>query len=394
MKNFSTPINIGLITGPLPEVKGSHILVENFLQVLEPIANEIYLITSNYPKNTISNSSIHVNNIKSDSKRQSILIRTVKYLVRRQLKTTICLINMSKKVNTVIFFLDGSLVLPMLIAKMLRKKTIIVVTGSHEKVTEKCYQKTLFGKGGFIPSRMMLFLEVSNYKFADSIIVYSSSVINQLRLKNFRDKIFTMGARFVDRNYFKQNRSLVNRKKLVGYVGRLSEEKGYMNFINSIPLILRQQNDIRFLVCGEGVKGKSIEIRKKLETETYGSKVFYMGWIPHEKLSEYLNQLTLLVNPSYTDTGPQIVLEAMACGTPILSSLVGMVPDLIKDGENGFIMNDNSPECIAKNVTRVLDNPNLEHITKKALAIIEKEYSYEAAVKRYTEIFRQIFKRK
>ena len=116
--------------------------------------------------------------------------------------------------------------------------------------------------------------------------------------------------------------------------------------------------------------------------------------IPHEKLSEYLNQLTLLVNPSYTDTGPQIVLEAMACGTPILSSLVGMVPDLIKDGENGFIMNDNSPECIAKNVTRVLDNPNLEHITKKALAIIEKEYSYEAAVKRYTEIFRQIFKRK
>ena len=69
----------------------------------------------------------------------------------------------------------------------------------------------------------------------------------------------------------------MNRKKLVGYVGRLSEEKGYMNFINSIPLILRQQNDIRFLVCGEGVKGKSIEIRKKLETETYGSKVFYMG---------------------------------------------------------------------------------------------------------------------
>ena len=76
----------------------------------------------------------------------------------------------------------------------------------------------------------------------------------------------------------------------------------------------------------------------------------------------------------------------MACGTPVLATSVGGVPDLIKDGETGFIMEDNSPKCIAENVTRALKYPNLEDIVKNARKLIEKEYTYEAAVERYRRI--------
>ena len=80
----------------------------------------------------------------------------------------------------------------------------------------------------------------------------------------------------------------------------------------------------------------------------------------------------------------------MACGTPVLATLVGGVPDLIKDGNIGFIMEDNSPECIAKNVMRALEHPDLERIVENARALVEREFTYEAAVERYRKILDNI----
>ncbi len=60
----------------------------------------------------------------------------------------------------------------------------------------------------------------------------------------------------------------------------------------------------------------------------------------------------------------------MGCGTPVLATLVGGVPDVIKDGKMGFIMENNSPECIAKNVMRTPEHPDLERIVKNARALV------------------------
>jgi len=100
--------------------------------------------------------------------------------------------------------------------------------------------------------------------------------------------------------------------------------------------------------------------------------------------------MKLLVVPSYVEGLPNIVLESMACGTPVLATPVGGIPDVIRDRETGFIMEDNSPECIAKNVERALNHPALEQITINARALIEKEYSYEASVERYRNMLRSL----
>ena len=72
--------------------------------------------------------------------------------------------------------------------------------------------------------------------------------------------------------------------------------------------------------------------------------VTLVGWISHDELPSYLNMLKLLVVPSYTEGLPNIVIEAMSCGTPVLATPVGGVPDLIEDGITGFILEDNFPE--------------------------------------------------
>ena len=76
----------------------------------------------------------------------------------------------------------------------------------------------------------------------------------------------------------------------------------------------------------------------------------------------------------------------MACGTPVLATSVGGVPDVISDGVTGFILEDNSPDWIAKNVPKIFDYQNLDKIAKNARKIIEKQYTYEAAVGRYRSI--------
>jgi len=107
-------------------------------------------------------------------------------------------------------------------------------------------------------------------------------------------------------------------------------------------------------------------------------------------MPRYLNEAKLVVLPSYGEGLPNIVLEAMACGTPVLATPVGGIPDVIQNGDTGFIMKNNSPACIAENVMRALEHPDLETIVKNARALVEQEFTYEGAMERWKEILEEL----
>jgi glycosyltransferase involved in cell wall biosynthesis len=73
----------------------------------------------------------------------------------------------------------------------------------------------------------------------------------------------------------------------------------------------------------------------------------------------------------------------MACGTPVLATSIGGIPDLIKDELTGFLMRDNTPECIAENVIRALQFGDLGLISENARAMVTTKYCFEAALERY-----------
>jgi glycosyltransferase involved in cell wall biosynthesis len=177
---------------------------------------------------------------------------------------------------------------------------------------------------------------------------------------------------------------IAQRENVVGYIGRLSEEKGILNLVHAIPKVLNKRNDVRFLIAGEGRLGDTVGTY--VDAHALGGKVSLTGWVPHDELSDYFARLKLLVVPSYTEGLPAIIIEAMACGTPVLATPVGAVPDVLKDKETGFILNDNSPACLTEGITTALAYPELRRIVTNARALVESEFRYETLAEAWRDI--------
>lgn len=388
MKN----LKICVIRQSTSKAPDAHVLTFNLLQILKPLADDIFVITGNFPEDAVSTKKIHIINVNSrDNKRNSELSKYLNFVadfILTQLKFSHTMIKISKDVDIVIFFIGILFLLPMLFAKLLRKKTIIIATGSFSKGVKTTTRKSLFGYSGIILGYIYGILEKINYVLSDMIVVYTGNLIQFLGLEKHRNKILVAHRHFMDFDKFKMKKKFDERENLIGYIGRLSEEKGVLNFVKAIPKISKERREIKFLIGGEGYLRDKIE--EYLDEKNLNNKVKLASWIPHDKVADYLNELKLVVLPSYTEGLPNVMLEAMACGTPVLATPVGGVPDVIKDGVTGFILEDNSPECIAENVVRVLNYPNLDEIVKNARELIEKGYTYEAAVERYREILGSI----
>jgi len=375
--------NVAVVSFPWPS-KGVYRFLSDILKILEPLSGRIYVITGN--TNRIESQDENV--IFKDTKvalhysheLHPLWFSKILWVLKAilfQVKASLDLFRLSKDIDIVIFYVAYPYyLLPLLSAKILGKKTIEVIT--RTKADSTSFLHRIFR----LQDKILLSL-------IDYISPESQSLISQLSLDRYKNKILPIGTRFVDTDSFKVKRNIEERKNVVGYIGRLEWGKGVANFVRAVPLVLKKHPDVDLIVGGSGQLYQ--EIKNEVEKSDIHRKIKLVGWISHDyELPNYLNELKLLVLPSYSEGLPTIILEAMACGTPVLATPVGGVPDVIKDGETGFILEDNSPECIAENIIRVLNSPNLDKIVKNARKLIKEKYTYEAAVERYGNMLSKI----
>ena len=376
----SNSLGLSIISAPLLGIPGAHVLVENLLRMLEPLTKEIFVITGNYPESTVFSPKVHIKNIKYDHKNQSILIRIPKFLLM-QAKMSYHLVKVASRIEVVFFSIGAmTLLLPMLTAKLLRKKTIMAATGSSADSAKH----TSSGIGGFISLHVSAALEIIDYNLADQIVVESEDMIEPLRLKHYERKISANSAICIDFSVFRITRELKDRRNIIGYIGRLSPEKGVLAFAKAIPLILAERADAEFLIGGDGALLE--EIRNELRDNGTYDRVEFTGWIPHNELPNYLNKLKLILAPSYTEGGiPNVIKEAMACGVPVLLSSAAAA-GITKEDEVAFVLENNSPECIAQSVIQALQHPEPGKIIHRAHKFVEEKYSPENVIGRYRDI--------
>jgi glycosyltransferase involved in cell wall biosynthesis len=289
-----------------------------------------------------------------------------------------------EKTNIYLFFGERGLVIPYFVGKLIGKKTLWLLPSNFQTMAyleNDSMANTLKVTIQKIPHTIC-------YSLVDYPIVYSQNLIREWHLEKYGPKILIAHEHFLDFTTFTVTLPLNERPLLIGYIGRLSPEKGVLQLVQALPVILGDHQDFRVCIGGTGQLMESIETA--LKAEKISDRTDLPGWISHDDLPRYFNRFRLLILPSYTEGLPNIMLEAMACGTPVLATPVGAIPDVIQDGITGFIMEDNSPECIAKNVIRALNHANLPQIAENGRKFVEENYTFERTVGTWRDILSKI----
>ena len=360
-------LRIGIVTSPLGEAGRTPL--SNLVDVVSSRTGLTYLVTGNaalgfFPHNlrTIV-TGVHHREVENP------LSRIVRHLLM-QVQLALLMARKTRFVGTWIFFIGSdSLVIPMLMAKLTRRTVLLALAGSDEETLRVAEDRI---------ARLVRLTSCINRKLSERLLLYSWSLVDEWHLGRYRSKVSVARHHFVDFTMFRETKSLKHRGNFVGYVGRMSDEKGIMQFIKAVPSALRQDPSLRFVVVGDGPLAE--QVGDYVARFTLDKSVRIKGWIDHNDLPDLLNELKLLVIPSFTEGLPNIMLEAMACGTPVLATPVGAIRDVIRDGETGFILDDNSPESIASNITRVLEAPDFERVAERAQELVHISFTFERAV--------------
>lgn len=225
-------------------------------------------------------------------------------------------------------------------------------------------------------------LERAGFAVAHGVVTYTPSMATELGLDPDSPRVHPNGARYVDTERFDVTTPHDEREGVVGFLGRLDEEKG----IRALASVARSLPEgIRFEFVGDGALRPWLE--RELGAEIESGRVTVTGWVDHDDVPEALNRMRLLVLPSRPTEGlPTTILEALGCGTPVLATPVSGVPDVVRDGETGFLLEDWDATEIAEAVAAVLDRGDLGEIAANGRSLVVEEYSFEAATERYRTI--------
>ena len=202
-------------------------------------------------------------------------------------------------------------------------------------------------------------------------------VVNQHQTKEFlvkagvpEAKIKYIPSLYIDHNVFKPN----NEPKIYDliFVGRLAKNKGIELFIDSAKKL-----GLRTLIVGDGPE--KYFVQKSIQGF---DNIILHGWAKDsEEIAGLLNQSKLFVLTSYNEGGPRVVAEAMACGVPVLSTPVGIVPDF----KDACTIIDWNVSDIVQKAKILLDDDNLYQTKSKLGLKIVEQFQKESAIKNYAE---------
>jgi glycosyltransferase involved in cell wall biosynthesis len=175
----------------------------------------------------------------------------------------------------------------------------------------------------------------------------------------------------------------------VGVVGRISPEKGQMDFLQAIALLKPEFPRVRFIVCGAPI----LPARKyfdRVQTLARSLNVELSGW--REDIASVFSELDLLVVPSKEEAMGRVLVEAFSAGVPVVAFPVGGIPEVIIDGETGFLVSETTPQALAGRIRKLLngDAETLQRIACNARRAWEQRYTVTAFQQRITNLMARV----
>ena len=180
------------------------------------------------------------------------------------------------------------------------------------------------------------------------------------------------------------------------YVGELIKLKGVSHLLSAFQRVYREYSQVRLTIIGDGECRTGLG--RMAEEMDIADCVEFTGFLKPEKVKEHMLKSDVLVLPSVTEGLPRVIIEAMAVGLPIIATDVGSVKELVKDGENGFLVQPMDIDALMKTIQNLTGNR--ERAKKMGLnsqRLIQEAgdlYTMEGYARRYIDTLYKVYQMK
>jgi len=174
------------------------------------------------------------------------------------------------------------------------------------------------------------------------------------------------------------------------YVGHIDPRKGIYDLFRAVKILRsRGYNNPVTLVGGEKFPG-AVQAAHRFLADMGIVEVDLMGEVSPEGMVEIYRRAGIFVLPSHMEGLPIALLEAMASGLPVVACAVGGIPDVVKDGINGFLVLPDDPEALAERIMLLVKNPELSHrMGEKGRQLVLENHHAERIGARLVELYRE-----
>jgi len=189
----------------------------------------------------------------------------------------------------------------------------------------------------------------------------------------------------INKIYVRKKINLRENIKIVFYAGTLRSLKNVDVLIKSFKM-LKKVNNIKLLIAGRG--NEEGNLKKLVVENNLEDSISFLGGLNGNELINYYNASDVFCLPSKNEGLPNVIIESLLCGTPVVASSVGEIPFIIKENENGFLVPPNNIEELAKKISRALNTTWNRDKLRKSVSFL----SPENVLKEYQSIYYSINK--
>jgi glycosyltransferase involved in cell wall biosynthesis len=281
----------------------------------------------------------------------------------------------------------------LIISKFKRKPAIL---------TYHCDAETpRYGTLGKLAGRLYAAFAVLAIKTASMIVATTRSYAESSSvLSSALKKIVIVPCGVDTKHFFPSKKEMVNRRKnqtrarYILYVGKLIHYKGVDVLIKAFE---RVSNSFAssLMIIGDG--DQRDELKQLTDNLKLTDQVTFAGGVPDESLPRYYQNSDLFVLPSLAsrrEAFGMVLLEAMACGKPVVASSIPGVCEVVENEETGLLAPPGSPEKLAQAILKLLGTDRLSEMGSYARSVIEKKYDWSVIAERYEGFYKSLIEEK
>jgi len=175
------------------------------------------------------------------------------------------------------------------------------------------------------------------------------------------------------------------------FLSHLIESKGVYDFLDALKILSNRNVSFTGVMIGNEVEITSQDILSRMNGA--GQSVQFLGPKYGREKLKVLTAASLLVYPSFNDTFPLVILEALSVGIPIVATNEGAITDMIEDGVNGFIVDKQNPQAIADKIEQLLlDRQLMKRMSENNRAKFEQKFTIDKFEQNICRVIREVAK--